>query len=81
MVKLKLQKKKTKTYIQFIENIIQDCFLNQKIRIGITHNKRQHEIEGTTIALDKINHLLVIEKNDGINILPIKNITYIETIH
>jgi predicted nucleic acid-binding protein len=81
MVRLKLQKKKNKKYIQFIENVIEDCFTNRKIRVGFTYNRKLHEAEGIAIAIDKLNHMLIIDRNDAITILPIKNITYIEIIH
>jgi len=81
MVRLKLQKRKTKKYIEFIEKIIEDCFVNAKVKIGFIYNRKQHETEGEIIAIDKANHMLVVERNDGITILPMKNIIYIEIIH
>ena len=81
MVRLKLQKKKTKKYIEFIENIIQDCFKNTKLKIGFIYHKKLHEIQGEIIDIDKINHMIIITRNDAIMILPIKNIVYIEIMH
>jgi len=81
MVRLKLQKRKTKKYIKFLEDVIESCFINQRTKIGFIYEKKQVEIIGKIIAIDPINHAIVIERNDSITILPIKNIIYIENIH
>ena len=81
MVRLKLQKRKSKKYIKFLEDIITDCFIKQKTKIGFIYNGKQHEIEGEIIDIDKTNHMLIIDRNDAITILPIKNVLYIEIIH
>ena len=81
MVRLKLQTKKNKKYIKFLEDVIESCFMNQKLKIGFIYERKQIEITGKIAGIDKLNHIIVIERNDGITILPIKNITYIEIIH
>ena len=69
-----LQKRKNKKYIQFIEDVLKDCYIAQKAEITFIYDRKTHTIECEIIDVDKTNHMIVCERNDTIIFIPTRKI-------